>query len=333
MARTKAKSQPFNILIIGQAGRLQYEALLFVASLRAMSPNFSGRMIVAEPQPSKAWSKDPRMSDDIRAALTELGAEIVGFENKVFGEYYPYGNKIEGLAALPAGEPFVFFDTDTLITGDVTTLPFDFDKPAASMKREGTWPVEELYWPGYTAIWKSLYDKFDLDFAPTLDLTKPDEFWERYLYFNAGWFYGADPAEFGERFLQYAVDIRDNPTPEMVIQPLDPWLDQVALPLVIHSFGGGRPAPELDGLDGDVTCHYRLLPLFYARETDHAVAVMEAVCAPNKIKKHLKKYDAYKRMVYQGRGQKVRAMFDRADLPPKEKQIRNQIKSAGFWIR
>jgi hypothetical protein len=48
----------------------------------------------------------------------------------------------------------------------------------------------------------------------------------------------------------------------LAIQSLDPWLDQVVLPLVIHSFGGGRPALELDGLDGDITCHYRLLPLF-----------------------------------------------------------------------
>ena len=35
------------------------------------------------------------------------------------------------------------------------------------MKREGTWPEEELYWPGYTAVWKSLYDKFGLEFEST----------------------------------------------------------------------------------------------------------------------------------------------------------------------
>ena len=59
-----------------------------------------------------------------------------------------------------------------------------------------------------------------------------------------------------------------------MLQSLDPWLDQVVLPLVIHSFGGGRPAPALNRLDGDVTCHYRSLPLLYVRETDQAVAVM-----------------------------------------------------------
>ena len=333
MARKKASGQPFNIMIVGQGGRLQYEAVLFVASLRSNSPNFQGRVIVVEPQDGQLWQKDPRMNAEIKEVLLGMGAEIAPFESKHFGQKYPYGNKIEGLSAMPAGEPFVFFDTDTLIMGDVESIPFDFDTPAASMKREGTWPEEELYWPGYTAIWKSLYDKFGLEFESTLDLSQPDEYWKRYLYFNAGWFFGADPAAFGARFLEYALAVRDDRPDELAIQSLDPWLDQVVLPLVIHSFGGGRPAPELDGLDGDITCDYRLLPLFYARESDTAVAMMESVAAPNKIKKWLKNYDAFKRMIYQGRGQKVRALFDRSDMPPREKQIRNQIKSAGFWVR
>ncbi len=323
----------FNIMIIGQGGRLEYEALLFAASLRAYAPAFQGQLIVAEPQPGPLWERDPRMSAPVKARLAELGAQVVPFASVHFGQSYPYGNKIEGLQTLPEGEPFVFFDTDTLITGEIGTLHFDFSRPAASMQREGTWPVEELYWPGYTAIWKSLYDRFGLDFESSLDLTQPDEYWERYLYFNAGWFFGADPAEFGARFTQFAVGVRDDPPPELVIQPLDPWLDQVVLPLVIHSFGGGRPGPELTGLDGDLTYHYRMLPLFYATATDQQVALLEDVTAPNKIKKLLKLHEPFKRMVYQGRGRKVRALFDQGNLPRNERAIRNQIKSAGFWMR
>ncbi|MEO0917093.1 MAG: hypothetical protein AAFY31_08945, partial [Pseudomonadota bacterium] len=244
-----------------------------------------------------------------------------------------YGNKIEGLQVLPAEQPFVFFDTDTLITGDLTRVPFDFDRPAASMNRGPTWPVEELYWPGYTVIWKSLYDKFELDFDSSLDLAQPDEYWERYLYFNAGWFFGNDPARFGQLFTDYAVSIRDDPPAELVIQPLDPWLDQVALPLVIHALGGGRPDAALDGLDGDTTCHYRALPLLYARGTDAQIDALEKVTAPNKIKKLLKQYEPMKRIIFQGRGHKVRAMFDRDALPRHEKALRNKIKSAGFWMR
>jgi hypothetical protein len=306
MAPKSRKPKPFNILCIGQGGRLQYEALILAASLRASSPDFVGRLIVAEPQPGPLWPSDPRMAGKVKDYLVGLGAEIV---------------------------PFLFLDTDTLVTGDLGAVAFDFTRPAASMLREGTWPVEDLYWPGYAATWKSLYDRFGLDFDSSLDLGQPDEYWGRYLYFNAGWFFGADPKAFGARFLDYALSIRDDPPAEMALQPLDPWLDQVALPLVVHSFGGGRPGPELAGLDGDVTCHYRLLPLLYARESDRVVEILEAVAAPNPIKKLLKDYEPAKRMIFQGSGRKARALFDQDDLPRREQQIRNKLKSEGFWMR
>ncbi len=165
MARKASKRPDFNIVIVGQSGRLQYEAVLFAASLRANSPDFSGRLFVAEPQPGPNWDSDPRIhSEPVRSALEELGAEIIPFESTHFGGAYPYGNKIEALLALPEGEPFVFFDTDTLVTGDLMSVPFDFDRPCASRKVEGTWPTIELYGPGYTQIWKSPYEQFGLDF-------------------------------------------------------------------------------------------------------------------------------------------------------------------------
>ncbi len=120
---------------------------------------------------------------------------------------------------------------------------------------------------------------------------------------------------------------------ELVCQKLDPWLDQVALPLVIHALGGGRDTLPAGYLDGKTSCHYRLLPMLYAREADHVVAALEEVTAPNRIKKVLKQYEPIKRMVYQGRGNKVREMFDRNDLPRREQAIRNRIKKAGFWMR
>lgn len=334
MAGQAKKTHPFNIMIVGQGGRLQYEAIVFAASLRAMSPDFQGRLFVAEPQPGPGWDSDPTLrGDEIRDLLTRLDARIVPFENKHFGQSYPYGNKIEALFALPPDEPFVFFDTDTLITGDITQVPFDFERPTASLRREGTWPQLELYGPGYTQIWKSLYDKFGLDFPSSLDPAWPDEYWQRYLYFNAGFFFYKCPHTFGQRFLDYALAIRDDPPPELIVQEMHPWLDQVALPLVIHSFGGGRDTLPAGLLDGDITCHYRLLPLLYARENDNAVNVLETVTAPNWIKKILKNYDPMKRMIYQGRGQKVRDLFDQDNLPRKEQAIRNTIKRNGFWMR
>ncbi|MGJ8544931.1 MAG: hypothetical protein ACSHWZ_05765 [Sulfitobacter sp.] len=334
MARKTPTRQIFNVVIVGQHGRLGYEAAIFTASLRAACPDFAGKIFIAEPQPGPLWKQDPSIRDaDLRALLEDLGATFLPFESQHFGTAYPYGNKIELLHALPKGEPFVFFDSDTLITGDLEAVPFDFDRPSASLRVEGTWPQPELYGPGYTGLWKSLYDKFDLDFETSLDLSQPDDYWRRYLYFNAGFFYYKCPHEFGARFLDYALAIRDDPPVELCAQSFDPWLDQIALPLVIHALGGGRDALAPGLLDGSVSCHYRLLPLLYARESDHVVQVLEDVTSPNKIKKTLKNYDAIKRMIYQGRGEKVRAMFDRENLPRREQAIRNRIKSEGFWLR
>lgn len=326
--------QAFNIVIVGQNGRLQYEAALFAASFRAKNPKFPGKLFIAEPQPGPRWQGDPRMGDaGVKELLDRLKAEIVPFENQHFGKDYPYGNKIEMLRALPKGEPFVFFDTDTLILDDLTKVPFDFDWPSASLKVEGTWPQIELYGPGYTATWKALYDKFGLDFDSSLDLGQPDEYWRRYLYFNAGFFYYKCPHEFGQRFLDYATAIRDDPPEEIICQTMDPWLDQVALPLVIHSLGGGRDALEPGWLDGRSSCHYRFLPLLYAREDQHVVDVLEEVAAPNWVKKVLKEYEPMRRMIYQGKGAKARALFDRDNLPRREQAIRNQLKREKLWLR
>lgn len=326
--------QKFNVVVVGQNGRLQYEAALFVASFRAFNPSFPGRLFIAEPQPGPRWQGDPRMGDQaVRELLADHGAEILPFESVHFGQDYPYGNKIEMLSALPRGEPFVFFDTDTLIMGDLTKVPFDFERPSASLKVEGTWPEIQLYGPGYSETWKALYDRFGLDFDSTLDLAQPDEYWRRYLYFNAGFFYYRCPQEFGARFLDYATSIRNDPPEELVCQTLNPWLDQVALPLVIHSLGGGRDALPAGWLDGSHSCHYRLLPLLYAREAQRVVDVLEEVSAPNRIKKVLKGYEPMKRMIYQAKGAKARALFDRDHLPRKEQAIRNQLKRAKLWLR
>ena len=326
-------TQPFNIVFVGQRGRLEAEAALLAASLRAADPGFAGRLIVAEPQPGPLWPEDPRMESDTRALLADLGAEVVPFDNRRFGASYPNANKAEALAALPPGRPFLFLDTDTLVTGPLSQVPFDFARPTASMARTDTWPVMELYGPNRTETWKALYDRFGLDFDTSLDRTHPDEHWARYLYFNAGWFTGPCPRRFGTRLTEVMAEIRDDPPPELVCQPLYPWLDQIALPLVIHEAGGGRPGHELAPLDGTATLHYRALPLLYATAPDATVAVLHEIAAPNRVKKVLKRHEPFRRMIYQGKGAEVRALFDRADLPRSEQAIRNRIKRAKLWLR
>lgn len=330
-----ASSQVFNILLVGQGQRLGVQAVLFAASLRRNAPGWRGRLIVAEPRPEGAWAGSrTAMPEPVRRALADFGAEILPFTATCFGASYPHGNKIEALTLLPAGQPFVFFDSDTLVTGPLDRVGFDFSYPSASMRRSATWPEPPLYGPGYTQIWKSLYDRFGLDFASSLDPDQPDEHWERYLYFNAGWFFGADPQEFGRRFLDWAAQIRAEPGEALACQSLDPWLDQVALPLVIHALGGGRPGPELAGLDGWATCHYRNLSLLYAREPDPVAALIEDLAADPRIAPLLAEDEAVQRLIAEGEGRsRIRPMFDGENPPPTEKATRQRLRRAGLWFR
>jgi len=319
-------TQDFTLFAIVQNGRLAYEAILLAASLQATNPDRP--LTLMEPQPGSLWDEDPRINNETRALLESMGATIKPFENKVFGSTYPHGNKIEALLSLPREAPFLFLDTDTLVTGDLAQVPFNFDRPTASMRREGTWPKG----PHLDTIWQSLYDRFGLDLRTSLDTRFAREDWQRYLYFNAGFFFGRDPHEFGSTYLNIAKTIRDDPPKELADQKLTPWLDQIALPLVIHKLGGGRDTIPDGLMDGAVTCHYRTLPLLYARESDATVHFIEDLAGPNKIKKVLKKYEAARRIIYQNGGQAIRNMV-RAQNVHTEKEMRHAIKAAGLWFR
>ncbi len=324
----------FNILVIAQHGRLAFEAALFCASLRLNAPDWKGRLIVAEPLEEGVWKgAQTRLSPAERSLIESYGAEITPFAARHFGRSYPYGNKIEALQLLPPGAPFIFFDSDTVVTGPIDQLKIDFTRPTASMRRTGTWPQPPLYGPGYDEIWISLYDRFGLDFASSLDTEQPDEHWERYLYFNAGWFLGPDPKIFAERFLNYALAIRETPGEALACQSLDPWLDQVALPLVIHALGGGRPGPELDDLDGDMTCHYRTVSLLYARESEAALQTVETILARPAFAPILAEWPQVQEMVLQGTGREtVRPLFDRSQALD-EARTRHVLKKMGLWQR
>ena len=118
----------FNLLLVAPAGRLQYETVLFLASLQANSPKFKGKVFVSEPQRGPCWERNPKVNSRIAAKrFWTWGPRFFTFKNRYFGQSYPYGNKIECLSALPEDAPFVFFDSDTLITGEITDVPFDFN--------------------------------------------------------------------------------------------------------------------------------------------------------------------------------------------------------------
>ena len=91
----------FNILIIGQSGRLQYEAILFLASLRQSAPDFNGQVFVAEPQHNERWDQNPAITDpEIREVIENLGGKITPFENTHSGR--PRGLQLLARGVRPA---------------------------------------------------------------------------------------------------------------------------------------------------------------------------------------------------------------------------------------
>ena len=157
--------------------------------------------------------------------------------------------------------------------------------------------------------------------------------WRHYLYFNAGFFYYRCPKIFGQLFREYAVEIRNCRPQELTGQTLHPWLDQVTLPLVIHALGGGHAALPPGYLDGAHSCHYRLISLLFARESDSVVNLLERVTAPEAVKAIFSTYVPFQSLIYHQNGARLRGMFDRANLPSSEQSIRDTIKATGLWLR
>lgn len=306
------------------------EALILLASVRARDPDRP--VVFATPEPGPNWPEAQALDRETETALTEMGADVRRFAPRHFGAQYPYGLKIEGLQVLDPHAPFVFVDTDTLILSPMDQVPFDFSRPSASLRRGPTWPKPQDNGPDIHDIWQSLYDRFGLDFPASQDQRYPRADWRRYLYFNAGFWYYHDASAFFERFLGFALSVRSDPPPELAGQSLDPWLDQVVLPLVVHDLNGARDALPPGLIDGTVTCHWRTLPLFYAQASEGAITFLESICAPNRIKKLLKRHPAAHRMIYRGEGRKLRELYADRDFET-ERDLRKALKSDGFWIR
>ncbi len=319
-----------DVLLVGQAGRVGYEALLCVASLRHSDPGFPGRVVVAEPQPGPLWPRDPRMAVGVRAALQDLGAEIRPMESRRFGAAYPQGNKMEALGLLEPGQPFLFLDSDMLVTGALSRSGLDPARPAASVRVRDTWPKPPLYGPSRAEIWAAVYDRAGVTMEPTLDPLWPPDHPQRYLYCNAGWVCGPCGPRFGVRWADLAADLRNDTPAALASQTLFPWLDQIALPPTLAACGGGRPSVPLDGAE---LWHYRTPALLYATAPDTVIDTLHAVIAPNRLKKHLKVHAPFHRSFWRGDGARARALFDRDRLPASEAVIRRRLRQAELWRR
>lgn len=321
------RPEPILVAIL-QTGRLGREAAVLAASLRASGSRL--RLILAEPAPGPLWSFDPRLPPGPLRDFLAARAEFLAFPCRLFGEAYPQGNKIEALAHLP-DRHFIFLDTDTLVLADPAGVPIDFARPTASLRRTATWPKPLPGWPGHRRVWDALYRRFGLDLARHEDRTRDPGDWQRYPYYNAGWFFGQSPRVFGAAFAEIAAAIRDDPPPELAGQKLYPWLDQIALPLVIARLGGGPGLLPPGLFDGSVTNHYRELALLYARDGAASVELLDRL-RPD-LDGVLGDWPPWRALVIAGQGRAIRAEFASLRGAEDEVLFRKPLKARGLWFR
>lgn len=270
---------PLNTCIVAQSGTLAYQALVFAASLRRHSGPDTVRLFVCVPEYTDNWTSDPAIEDaEILAAFDALDCDVVRFVNKRFGSEYPISNKIYALEALPPGEPFVFFDTDVIVTGDLSEIPFDFARPSADRPGQH-WPKGGRHGPA--EIWAALYGKFGIPTEGWFRAGHADTDPRRYPYFNAGCFYYRCPAEFGAVFQEIMHALADDRPAELAEQAIYPWLDQIVLPLVLARLGGDPDGFPRAFVNRTHSFHYHAIPnLFMDRHKARLAAFRDVMADP-----------------------------------------------------
>lgn len=306
---------------------LEYEAALALASFQA-TQNI-GKITFAQPRANAFWPHPPVSQNS--DWFIQNGAEVIQFEPRVFGPSYPIGNKIEALFALPEGKPFIFFDTDTVFLRPIDWTRIDFSAPMASLKRTDTWPNLSKSDAPRGVIWNAVYTALGHDLVQYENAGHPEHAFLRYPYFNAGVITGPCPHQLAERWLDAAVTLRDATDPLIAQQPLDPWLDQVALAPTIAALGGGVDTAGMCYLDNEATCHYRRLSLAYAREREEVITVIEnaSITAQQIITQH----SAARKIIFDGIGRAIRTEFHDRAQSWDEATLRKALKSNGYWMR
>ena len=81
-----------------------------------------------------------------------------------------------------------------------------------------------------------------------------------------------------------------------------------------------------------MTCHWRVLSLLYARESDGAVAAVEEAASLPEIAPLLRAYEPARRLIFEGEGQRLRAEL-RGNAFGDEAALRKAIRALGLWLR
>lgn len=289
------------------------------------------KLIVCTPEDGPEWNGPVDIrGGEIAAELVDLGAEIRGFRNARFGSRYPHSNKIYALSALPPREPFLFLDTDFVITGDLSRLSFDFDRPSMYAGR-ATWPSVENNSIERDRIWESLYRKFGLTTEGWIREHQPPGALKRYPYFNAARFYYRRADVVFDSYRRVAEAIEDAPPPELEGQTLYPWLDQISLPIVMRSLNADKRHYNMDYFLNPVAHHYHVVVTLFLDRHREKLLMAREFASDDRWREYFIKSRIFSQLADDEKYNEILEFADREVLKPSE--FGKRMRDAGYWLR
>lgn len=205
-------AQPCSISFVCEPGRLEAQAVLLAASLRALHPQLN--LVAAVPAPLPPLTVQ---------ALATLDVRQEAITNPVADDYR-IGNKVAALGVGDVRGLRVFLDSDMLC---LRALDFRVlcSHPLAVK------PADMATF-GSEALWQRLYERFGLT-PPQQRVVASIGGQLMYPYFNAGMVATTQAAEVAPLWAQTcrAIDAMQD------VNPRRPWLDQIALPLTAAQLG------------------------------------------------------------------------------------------------
>jgi hypothetical protein len=269
-----------NFVIVAQAGRIGYQAVLCAASIRAFHQADAVRIFIAIPKNSRRWESDPSVADTAALeAFRRYDCEIVSIDNADFGSAYPHANKFYAIGALPPDEPFLFLDSDSVLAAPMREGDLDFGRPSLKPAAPN-FPVAAGDGRTVGEVWRSLYAFFGVDAEPYRDRARADGEHQCYPYYNGGIVYYANAGSFARLWLEMAKRIWSERPAALAGQPLKPWLDQIVLPLVLARLGVPR-AGEPDRIHKTVV-HYHF-PFYLQVRHAQAIALFDELSKDDRL--------------------------------------------------
>ncbi|MCP8464773.1 sulfotransferase [Pseudomonas sp. ZM23] len=202
------------IIFVVHGGDLEAKAALLAATLRARL-GFGFPIVAAVAVPSMVWGE---LSPSSLRLFSRLQVTLRLICN-VFGASYPIGNKFSALSLGRDDRASLFLDSDMYC---MSCPDFsEFHSYSAAFK-----PADMALVPTSTGFWKHLYSLWGMD-VPLLRVIASVSGELMPPYFNAGFMWLRNAADFSTQWLEIAQRIAVEPE----VEYRWPWLDQLSLPI------------------------------------------------------------------------------------------------------